>query len=88
MSESRGFTVGHLVIAFLAGATAGAVAALLTAPKSGRESRAALREFAADARRRATAGAGRVLDRAESAARAAKSKFVEAAAGPEARDDA
>ena len=34
-----------IILAFLAGAAAGAVVSLLTAPKSGRELRADLREF-------------------------------------------
>lgn len=88
MSANRGFTAGHLAIAFLAGAAAGAITALLTTPKSGRESREVLREFAADARKRAAAGMGRVLDRAESAARTAKAKFVESTSDPETRDEA
>ena len=39
MSEDRGPSGGSLLLAFLAGAAAGAVVALLTAPKSGRDMR-------------------------------------------------
>jgi gas vesicle protein len=39
MSDERGVSGGNLLLAFLAGAAAGAVVALLTAPKSGREMR-------------------------------------------------
>ena len=39
MSEERSGSGGNLLLAFLAGAAAGAVLALLTTPKSGREMR-------------------------------------------------
>ena len=42
MNEHSGFTPGQLALAFVAGAAAGAITALLTAPKSGRENREAL----------------------------------------------
>jgi len=42
MSEDRNVSGSSLLLAFLAGAAAGAVVALLTAPKNGREMREAL----------------------------------------------
>jgi gas vesicle protein len=44
--EDRGLSAGSVLLAFLAGATAGAVAALLLAPQSGRDSRDQLRLYA------------------------------------------
>jgi gas vesicle protein len=40
------YGAGHLAFAFLGGAAAGAAVALLTAPKSGRETRKQLRGYA------------------------------------------
>jgi gas vesicle protein len=44
--DDRGVSSGAVLLAFLSGAAAGAVAALLYAPKSGRESRDQLRGYA------------------------------------------
>jgi gas vesicle protein len=44
MSEKSGYHGGHLALAFLGGAAAGAAVALLTAPQSGAKSRALIRE--------------------------------------------
>ena len=63
MSEERGVPGGSLLLAFLAGAAAGAVVALLTAPKNGRE----MRESVASWLRRSGAG-----DAVTSAIRAAR----------------
>jgi len=46
MSEGRGGSGGSLLIAFLVGAAAGAVVALLTAPKNGREMRESVASWA------------------------------------------
>lgn len=43
--SDRGFTGTQVLLAFVAGAAAGAIAALLTAPKSGRETREDLKAF-------------------------------------------
>ncbi|HUC42493.1 MAG TPA: YtxH domain-containing protein [Candidatus Sulfotelmatobacter sp.] len=48
MSDDRGSSGGTLLLAFLAGAAAGVVLALLTAPKSGREMRDSIRGWAKD----------------------------------------
>ena len=63
MSEGRNVSGGSLLLAFLAGATAGAVVALLTAPKTGR----AMRESIADWAREH--GVGDAVTRATRAAR-------------------
>lgn len=46
MSENRGVSGAGLVVAFLAGAAAGAVVALLTAPRTGREMRDSVASWA------------------------------------------
>lgn len=48
--EYRGFGAGHVFVALLAGAAAGAVWAYFTAPRSGAESRRRLRSVSNDAR--------------------------------------
>ena len=65
MSEERGVSGGSLLLAFLAGAAAGAVIALLTAPKNGRD----MRESVGSWVRRG--GAGDAVNRAVRAAREA-----------------
>jgi gas vesicle protein len=72
MSDVRGHSTGTLVLAFLAGAVAGAVVAVLTSPKSGSEVRESLRGLTKDGRAR------RAIDRVAAAARGA---FDEAAGG-------
>lgn len=46
MSENTGFSGGQVLFAFLGGAAAGAVVALLTAPQSGAKTRADIRNRA------------------------------------------
>jgi gas vesicle protein len=65
MSEDRNVPGGNLLLAFLAGAAAGAVVALLTSPKNGREMRESLASWV----RRS--GAGDAVTRAVRAAREA-----------------
>jgi len=70
MSDERGVSGGSLLLAFLAGAAAGAVVALLTAPKNGREMRESLgswvrRSGAGDAVNRALRAAREALDGAK-----------------------
>lgn len=65
MSEDRGVSGGSILLAFLAGAAAGAVVALLTAPKSGREMRESLGSWARKS------GAGDAVSRAVHVAREA-----------------
>ncbi len=49
MNDSRGSSTTGLVLAFLAGVVSGAVVALLTAPRSGRETRDRIKDLARDA---------------------------------------
>jgi gas vesicle protein len=49
MREHNCYGGAHLLIAFLAGAAAGAAMALMTAPKAGKETRDTLRVWAKDA---------------------------------------
>lgn len=50
--EGKGHGVGNIVLAFLAGAAIGGAIALLTAPRSGKETRAKLRDSADEMRER------------------------------------
>jgi len=65
MSEDRGGSGGNLLLAFLAGAAAGAVVALLTSPKNGQEMRESLATWMRQS------GAGDAMNRAVRAAREA-----------------
>jgi len=70
MSEDRGVSGGSILLAFLAGAAAGAVVALLTAPKNGREMRESVgawvrRGGAGDAVNRALRAAREAIDSAK-----------------------
>ena len=74
MNEDSGFSGTQLFFAFLGGAAAGAVVALLTAPQSGADTRAQLREVAANSRERAR----RVPEALKNAAGAASDAFTHA----------
>ena len=63
MSDDRGSSGGNLLLAFLAGAAAGAVVALLTSPKSGKEMRESLASWLRQS------GAGDAVERAIRVAR-------------------
>jgi gas vesicle protein len=65
MSDDRGSSGGNLLLAFLAGAAAGAVVALLTSPKNGQEMRESLATWMRQS------GAGDAMNRAVRAAREA-----------------
>lgn len=77
MMKQHGLHSGHVALAFLAGAAAGAVTAYLTSPRNGKENRDALIRSARDLRARAADGMGHVQDRLGRAARAAREAFVE-----------
>jgi len=78
MNDSRGSSTTGLVLAFLAGAVSGAVAALLTAPRSGRETRDRIKDLARDLAGR-TVRVPPALNGAYSrAAEAARRAFIEA----------
>lgn len=68
MSEERGCSVtGHVVLAFVLGGIVGAGIALLTAPRSGRETREKIKEFTDETTKKASEYAGQVKDKFSSA---------------------
>jgi len=73
----RGTSTG-LILAFVAGALSGAVVALLTAPRSGRETRTRLKDLVRDAAGRAARVPASFDGAYTRAARAARQAFVEA----------
>ena len=78
MSDNGRYGGAHLLIAFLAGAAAGAAVALLTAPQSGVESREQVRGWAADLGEKASRVPGAVQSAYGRAAEAAKEAFSQA----------
>jgi len=78
MSNGNRYSGAHLLLAFLAGAATGAVAALLNAPSSGREARDNVREWARGAQGKATLVPGALREAADRAMQAAKIAFNEA----------
>ncbi|MBZ5640909.1 MAG: YtxH domain-containing protein [Acidobacteriia bacterium] len=78
MSDSSRYGGAHLLVAFLAGAAAGAAVAYLTAPGSGRETREQLKGWAGDARAKAVRVPHAFREAYAKAAEAAKAAFVEA----------
>ena len=70
MSETRVHSTGSLLLAFLAGAVAGATIAVLTSPRSGPEIRESLRRWTKDGKAR------RAVERAAAAARGAFDEAV------------
>ncbi len=78
MSESNRYSGAHLLIAFVAGAAAGAVVAYLTAPRSGRELREDLKGWAGDVREKAVRVPHAVREAYSKASQAAKTAFAEA----------
>lgn len=77
MADERGISAGTVMVAFLSGAALGAVAALLMAPQSGRESREQLRGYAKRAEEDFREFAGRAGEAFEEALEQGK-EFVEA----------
>ena len=77
MSETSGSHPVSLLLAFLAGAAAGAAVALLTAPQSGRETRSRLKGLAQDAARGATRIGPTLNEAYARAAQAARRAFIE-----------
>ncbi len=77
MSQDSGIHGSQLVYTFLAGAAVGAVAALLLTPKTGREVRDALGDWARTAGDQASHLPGAVAAAYDRASRAAKDAFVE-----------
>ena len=77
MVNTREFNGLHLLAAFTAGAVAGAAVAYLTAPRSGRETRAALQDWAREAREKASRIPHAVREAVERGRQAGKEAFVE-----------
>ena len=82
MSDQNRYGVAHLLLAFMAGAVAGACAAVLTAPQSGSETRDTLRGWARDAQGRAPRLPDALRGAYLEATAAAKKAFVEALEDP------
>jgi len=68
MNEERGCAAGsHVILAFVLGGLVGAGLALLTAPRSGRETREKIREFADETKKKASEYADQTKDKLSSA---------------------
>jgi gas vesicle protein len=78
MSDTNRYGGAHLLIAFLAGAAAGAAVAYLTAPRSGRETREQMKGWADDVRGKAVRVPHAVREAYTKATDAAKTAFVQA----------
>jgi gas vesicle protein len=88
MVETRRFNGLQLFVAFTAGAVAGAAVAYLTAPRSGKETREALQDWARDARDKASRIPRAVREAVERGKQAGKEAFVESYKGDSARTNA
>ena len=88
MNETRGFTGTQMLITLLVGAAAGAAIALLTAPRSGRETRQALQEWGREMRDKAVRLPHAVRHASERATHAGKEAFRESMDGEPAHSDA
>jgi len=77
-TEGGGFKGSHVLVAFLAGAAAGAIIAYLSAPESGRRSRERLKKTARSAERAAREAPARLRDSWFRAADAARSILEDA----------
>jgi gas vesicle protein len=75
---NNNYSGAHLIIAFLAGAAAGAAVALLTAPQAGSETRDTVRGWARDAHGRVEKIPMAVREAYGRATTAARDAFVEA----------
>jgi gas vesicle protein len=62
--QDSGFSAGTVLLSFFLGGIIGAGVALLTAPKTGQETRKMIKEFAEDARDRAEEYVGQVKEKA------------------------
>jgi gas vesicle protein len=82
MSDKAVHHTGRIVLYFLAGAAAGAAIALLTAPRTGRETRRKLRQITGDLADRAARVAPAVSEAYRRATAAGKEAFVSALGTP------
>jgi gas vesicle protein len=81
MMETRSFSGAQLLTAFATGAAAGAAVAILTAPRSGKEAREALKAMARDVRGKAGRIPHAVGQAVERATLAGKEAFAESYRG-------
>ena len=81
MMNTQSFSAKQLFIAFATGAAAGAVVAYLTAPRSGKETRAALQTWARDARDKAVVIPRAVRNAVDRGTKAGKEAFLESYGG-------
>lgn len=77
MSDQNCYGGAHLMLAFLAGAAAGAAVALMTAPKPGKETRDTLKGWAKDAQNKVERVPIALKEAYEKASVAAKEAFTE-----------
>jgi gas vesicle protein len=77
MTETRGFNGLQLLIAFATGAAAGAAVAYMTAPRTGKEARAAMQGWAKDARTKASRIPQAVREAVERGTQAGKEAFAQ-----------
>jgi gas vesicle protein len=77
MTETRGFNGLQILIAFVTGAAAGAAVAYMTAPRTGKDTRAALQGWAKDARNKASRIPQAVRDAVDRGTQAGKEAFAQ-----------
>jgi gas vesicle protein len=78
MSDHSGFSGMGVILAFVGGAAAGAVAAMLLAPKSGVETRKDIKHFASEGAERAARIPGAIREAYNRGSELAKDTFSEA----------
>lgn len=88
MNGPRSFSGTQILIAFVAGAAAGTAVALLTAPRSGRETRNAVQGWAREVSGKASRLPHAVGQAFEQASHAGKAAFAETMRDGHARSDA
>lgn len=82
MSDKAGIHTSRILLCFVVGAAAGAAVALLTAPRSGRETRRKLKQVASELADRAVRVPPAVTEAYRRAAAAGKEAFVSALGTP------
>jgi gas vesicle protein len=87
MTESQSSNGLQLLVAFAAGAAAGAAVAYITAPRSGKETRDALQVWANDARSKASRLPQAVKEAVERGTQAGKEAFSHSYRGDSAPSD-
>jgi gas vesicle protein len=88
MMGTRSFSGTQLLVAFIAGSATGAVVALMTAPRSGKETREALQVWAQDVREKAARIPHSVGQAVQRGTQAGKEAFSESYRGGNSGSDA